>query len=245
MKTRHSIFLIVCLNLYFKQIQAQRFSDQVPEIRKYTEAELLQGGKGIVIFDRLCSTFEGDSIKYTPDGYNVQGWQEQFYANGKLLHRGFYQDGKLLVFKNYYENGNCERSFLQPDPLNSTLEIFHNSGKTAKHITYYNGLVKKTKEFFENGASKKIEEFENDGNRPVYTKTWFAQGAPESELKLTDAKNNKYQMKKYYENGQLREEGTVVLMNSETVEKTGTWTFYDENGKNKRTEKFNLKLSSN
>ena len=43
--------------------------------------------------------------------YAVNGWKEDHYSTGELLHKGYYIEGQLKVYKNFYPNGNIERNF--------------------------------------------------------------------------------------------------------------------------------------
>ena len=103
---------------------SQSFSSQVPQLKRYTPAEIIDPDYGIIRYNKLVPMMGGDSLRYTKDGYNAQGWQEDFYVSGKLLHKGFYADGFIKVFKNYYENGQVERSFSSTDLKHAKLEIF-------------------------------------------------------------------------------------------------------------------------
>ncbi len=217
----------------------QKSSDQVPLIKRYTQAEVMDSIQGITLFNKLIEPLGGDSVKYNPSGYSVQGWHEEYYTNGKTLHKGFYTNGKLQVFKNYYESGQLERSFVSPDPLNSALEVYYENGLPKLKINYYSGKPHKYFEYYSNGRPKLQIENEKELKYVSVKKTWFESGQMESSTELKDKKEKLYIQKKYYANGQLKEEGYVRLSNDGSqFSREGAWTFYDESGKNKRIEKF-------
>ncbi len=220
-------------------VQAQRFADQIPQVKRYNQKELVDSTEGIKIFNKLIESIGGDSVKYNKSGYNLQGWNEDFYSNGKILHRGYYVDGKLLVFKNFFENGQCERSVVNPDPIRCNVEVFYEDGKQRKQVNYYNGLPQKKYEFYSNGYPKYAEENDKEMKYLTVKKSWFSNGQVENALELTDVKNKKYNLKSYYSSGEVKEEGTLVLSkDGKEYNKDGVWHFYDNDGKKKKSEKF-------
>ncbi len=237
--------LICCLQTVIAQ--TQRFADQVPQVKRYQQKEIVDSVDGIKMYNRLIESIGGDSITYNKQGYNKQGWNEDFYVSGKLLHRGYYIDGRAIVFKNFFENGQCERTVVNPDPLHCNIDIFYENGKQRRQINYYNGLPQKLYDFYSNGLPKYTEENEKEMKYLTVKKSWFNNGQVQEVMELTDQKNKRYIQKFYYENGQVKGEGPLVLsLDGKSYVKDGVWNYYDSNGKNKRTEKYNaIKLTSN
>ncbi len=238
-----TVFQRIIIVLVFIQgvCKAQRFADQMPTIKKYTQAEVFDTTNGITLYNKLIECLKGDSVKYNKAGYNAQGWNEDFYKNGKTLHKGYYVDGKLKVFKNFYENGQVERSFVNPDPLHAAVDIFYENGLPKKKISYYEGKPQKFYEFYNNGLPKTAVENEKEMKYITLKKVWYANGQIEQLIELKDKKEKVFTEKKYYMNGQVKEEGTLKLSaDGLNYVKDGMWTFYDESGKSKKTEKFNM-----
>lgn len=179
-------------------------------------------------------------------GNVMEGWNEDFYSSGKLLHRGFYVNGKLVTFRNYFENGQCERVVENTDPLHSSENIFFESGELRKKINYYNGKPQKCYEYYENGQPKTAEENEKEMKYLTLKKSWYENGFLKTDLELLDNQYIRYREKSYYHNGQVKEEGQVILLATHEYVKDGTWFFYDSDGKNKRSERHNkgIKLNS-
>jgi antitoxin component YwqK of YwqJK toxin-antitoxin module len=230
-----AIFLLCSL-----QGWSQRFGDQIPQIRRYYFNEIYDSVHGITIYNNLIEPLGGDSIRYNKAGYNMQGWTEDFYMSGKTLHKGYYVDGRLKLFKNFYESGQLERSFINPNPLQCTLDVYYENGSQKSKTLFYDGKPQKYYEYYQSGNPKMLVENEKDMRYHTLRKTWFDNGQTEDVIELKDKKEFIFSQKKYFKNGQLKEEGLLKLGSGESKYiKEGTWTFYDESGKNKRTEKFN------
>lgn len=225
---------------------AQRFADQVPQIRRYHQKEVVDSLDGISMYNRLLEAIGGDSVTYNKAGYNLQGWNEDYYLSGKLLHRGYYIDGKAIVFKNFFENGQCERTVVNPDPLHCNIDIYYEDGKQRRQLNYYNGLPQKRYDFYANGLPKYAEENEKEMKYLTLKKTWYSNGQLQNVTELIDNKNRKYSHKSYFTGGQIKEEGAFILTAEGSYAKDGVWTTYDSTGKTKKTEKYNaVKLTAN
>jgi antitoxin component YwqK of YwqJK toxin-antitoxin module len=218
---------------------AQRFSDQVPQLKKYTAKEVNDPDYGIILYNKLVASIGGDSIRYTKDGYNAQGWQEDFYVSGKLLHKGFYVDGLIKIYKNYYENGQVERNFVNVDPKRCKLEIFYEDGKPRSSITYFDGNAQNQYDFYKNGSPEYVEENDKDIEFLYKRNSYFENGAQETMFELVDKKTKKYIKKEFYANGRVKEEGDMHFRKDlGDYQKEGTWTYYDEKGNAIKTEKY-------
>ncbi len=231
--------LLFCVLISFLDGYAQRFSNQVPQLKRFTPQEVVDPDYGIIIYNKLVNIIGGDSIRYTKDGYNVQGWQEDFYVSGKTLHKGFYVDGFIKIFKNYYENGQIERSFVSTDPRRSKMDIYYEDGKVRSNIAYFDGNPQNQYDFFRNGSPEYIEE--NDKNIEFLFKrnSFFENGSPESIFELVDKKTKKYIKKEFYENGRVKEEGSMIFRKDlGDYQKDGVWNYYDDKGKLLKTENY-------
>jgi antitoxin component YwqK of YwqJK toxin-antitoxin module len=203
----------------------------------YLEKDILDSVEGIQMYSRFIGALTSDSVTCHRNGSNLQGWNEDFYKSGKLLHRGYYVNGKLITFKNFYESGQCERMVENPDPLHCNVNIFFENGSPRRLIYYYNGLPQRFYEFYENGLPKYTEENEKELNYLKLKKSWYGNGNLESSLELLDHAGKKYAKKNYYLNGQLREEGILLkLPGVNEYVKEGSWYSYDSSGKKSRPE---------
>lgn len=218
---------------------AQRFSDQVPQLKRYTPQEVTDPDYGIICYNKMVTSIGGDSIRYTKDGYNAQGWQEDYYKSGKLLHKGFYVDGAIKIFKNYYENGQIERNFVNTDPKRCKLEVFYEDGKPRSVINYFDGNAQNQYDYYKNGSPEYIEENDKDIEFLYKRNSYFENGLPASMFELVDKKSKKYIKKEFYENGRVKEEGGMLFRKDlGDYQKEGVWTYYDEKGNKLKTESY-------
>ena len=218
---------------------SQKFADQVPQLKRYTPAQITDPDYGIIIFNKMAPAIGGDSLRYTKDGYNAQGWQEDFYVSGKLLHKGFYTDGFAKIFKNFYENGQIERSLSIVDAKRAKLEIFYDNGKVRSTTNYFDGNTQNQYDFFKSGTPEYVEENDKDIEFLYKRYSYYENGMPASMFELVDKKTKKYTKKEFYESGRLKEEGTMYFRKEVgDYQKEGSWTYYDEKGATVKTEKY-------
>lgn len=218
---------------------SQRYANQVPQLKRYTPAEVIDSDYGIIIFNKMVPTIGGDSLRYTKDGYNAQGWQEDYYVSGKILHKGYYVDGSIKIFKNFYENGQVERNYTSTDPRRSKMEIFYEDGKVRSNIEYFEGNTQNQYDFFRNGSPEFVEENDKDVEFLYKRNSYFENGNPSSLFELINKKSKKYVKKEFYENGRIKEEGNMFLRKEMgDYQKEDTWTYYDEKGNVTKTEKY-------
>lgn len=232
---------IIFLSVVFvsSNLFSQQYAKQVPLNKRFTPAEIIDPDYGIIIFNKMVQTIGGDSLRYTKDGYNAQGWQEDYYASGKILHKGYYVDGFIKIFKNFYENGQVERNYTSSDPRRSKMEIFYEDGKIRSNIEYFEGNTQNQYDFFRNGTPEFIEENDKEVEFLYKRNSYYENGNPSSLFELIDKKTKKYVKKEFYENGRVKEEGNMFLRKEMgDYQKEDTWTYYDEKGNVTKSEKY-------
>jgi antitoxin component YwqK of YwqJK toxin-antitoxin module len=205
----------------------------------YTEARIMDPDYGILLYEKLNFTLGGDSVRNSTKGYACQGWVEDFYANGQMLHRGFYVDGQLKIYKNYFDNGQLEREFKVTDLKRCTMKIYFKDGKIKADIEYYNGGPVKEQDFYANGQLKYIEEHTKNMDYLIQMKSYTDAGKPQSIFEITDTRKKTFYKKEYGENGLMKEEGSMKY-SSDILDyvKDGQWKFYDDNGTLKSTDNY-------
>jgi len=225
--------VIAALLLFPLFAQAQLSLDkQVPRPKKYTQAEVLDSTEGIKIYEKLNNALGGDSVRYTVKGYACQDWVDDYYVSGQQLHHGYYVEGQLRTYKNFYENGQVERYFRMINFSNHQMILYYPDGKVRSDTYFYEGQPNKTSEYYPNGNAEFYEENAKKNDHLVVRKFFFENGWPQSTTELIDEKKKKYAVKEYHENGQLKEEGTVVFHKElDNYLKEETWKNYDEKGK--------------
>jgi len=93
-------------------------------VRLHTQAQVLDSTEGILIYTKLLKVLQMDYDLLFKQGSVVQGWNEEYYDNGQLMHISYYKEGNLVLFKNFYENGQCENNITYPDPQNCNIDVY-------------------------------------------------------------------------------------------------------------------------
>jgi len=188
--------------------------------------------EGIEYYDRFNTFIGGDSTRYC-NGMKCSGLIKDLYPNGNLKHKGYYVSGKLTTtYKNYFENGQEERSFQVKSPISADIEIYYKDGKLRVKGDYLKGEPLKWEEYYPNGNMESYEEYTKSLDAYVVSKYFYENGKPQLIIECIDSKKKLYSSKEYYENGQLKEEGKLnyITLISD-FQKNGKWIVYDEKGK--------------
>ncbi len=228
-------FFFLCT---FSQM-AQDYTDQVPQLRRFDPKEVVDSTYGITMYEKLTPLMGGDSIRYDKKGYNIQGWWEDYYKSGKLLHKGFYVDGELRAYKNYYENGQMERVYRVQDSKHCEVFIYYPDGKIKSEVHYYSRVPNKQIDYYPNGNVDLYEESHGDNDYLIKRNSFFENGFAEVLFELTDKRKRMYSHKEYFETGKLKEEG-ALRWSADKIDyvKEGEWKAYDETGKITKAEKY-------
>ncbi len=88
----------------------------------YDPKKVIDEKYGIVMYEKLNMMLGKDSIRNGATGYAANGFIEDYYTSGQLLHKGFYVDGQLKIYKNYYPNGKEEQVFRSMDEILAEME---------------------------------------------------------------------------------------------------------------------------
>jgi antitoxin component YwqK of YwqJK toxin-antitoxin module len=220
------IFIIFSSSLF------AQFAGQIPQPVKYKAAKVVDPEYGITMYENLNFQVGGDSVRNDKKGYACQGWVEDFYESGSLIHKGYYEDGHLKIYKNFYENGTVERAFKIVDFKRSNMQMFYPDGKLKSEITYYDGNPQVWTDYYHNGQIEYVEESTKSMEYLIQRKSFAEDGKPQEIFELTDPKKKIYSKKEYYENGNIKEEGSMRFNKSlSDYQKDGTWKIYDESGK--------------
>lgn len=224
------VFALIC-SVLFVPVCAQ-LGKQKNLSRYYTFEELYDSATGIHVYDKLNPLMGGDSIRYNPKGYVCQGNWEDYYKSGAVLHIGFYIDGQLKTYKNYYENGQIEREFKTLDYTHYQMTLYYSDGKVRSDIIYYQGAEEVTKEYYPNGNPEFLEEYAKKCEYLMYRQFYYENGKMQSDMQLLDKKKKKYAIKEYRESGTIEQEGMMLYyVEIDNYMKEGEWKVYNESGK--------------
>lgn len=185
----------------------------------------------ITFFDRYNPVLGGDSIR-TVNGIRLNGQFKDYYENGQLMHSGFYQNGQLIYYKNFFPSGVLERFFSASSSMKHKLKIYFPSGSPRSDIVYYKGKSLIWIDYYPNGNTELYEEFHKSLNYYLHLKFYTENGTPVSSLDIINKRKKHYLSRQYHPNGQISEEG-IRFYNKYVgdYQKTGLWRIYDESGK--------------
>lgn len=181
-------------------------------------------------YERFNWTTDGDSLRLC-GGFPCIGWVEDTYPDGTIQHRGYYDQGKLTVYRNHYAGGALEREFRSTDAVNSTLRLYHANGKLRSEARYKDGVVVAYEDHYLNGALRYAEE--RHRTEPYYLRMdlYNDDGHPASLLQLVDKKKIEFQQREFFPGGILKCEGRARYDPSRMdTQRIGTWVYYDRSG---------------
>ena len=185
---------------------------------------------GYTLYEKLNFYLGGDSMRYDPKGYSASGWYEDYWESGQMLHRGYYVEGHLKFYKNFYEHGQLEREF-KSEFNKASMVIYYPNGKFRAQIDYVNGNSVKETDYYDNGQIEFSEEYDNKG---VYISRnfFYENGKPQSSLAIADGKKGIFDSKEYFENGNIKEQGQLHYNKGiSDFQKEGKWQEYNAAGK--------------
>ncbi len=237
LNTHRMRFLITILAvLFLLPLHAQK---QKNTTKYYVFEAVYDSAEGINIYEKLNFVMGGDSVRNTPKGYAAQNCWEDYYKSGKVLHTGYYVDGQLRSYKNFYETGQVERDFHNIDYFRNEMILYWINGKVRSDIIYFQGESESDHEYYENGNPDYAEEFAKKCEYLLYRTSWYENGKMQNDLQLSDKKKKKYYLKEYYENGNMQDEGTMqYYAELDNFMKEGIWKVYDETGKLTSTQEY-------
>ena len=233
-------FIILTISIYcigFESIGQFNFDKQVNTDIKYSE-NIIDEVYGITIYEPLNLGLSADSVRME-NGYAINNWREDFYENGQLLHKGYYIEGQLKVYKNYYPDGTIERDFKNIDGFRSKCSLYYPSGKVKSEIVYINGSAISWIDYYDNGNMEYLEEYDKNFLYHIAKKSFYKTGQLESLFELISKKKLQFVTYEYFLNGSKKMEGALRYdMNRYDYYKTGTWVYYNESGSESKHETY-------
>lgn len=230
-KHRMRHFLLIAFVLAVLPCSAQ-FGKQKDTRKYYVFEEVYDSSLGIAIYEDLNRLMGGDSVRNNPKGYAAQGWWEDMYKSGAVMHSGYYQDGMLTTYKNFYESGQVEREFKSIDYFRYQMVLYWPDGKVRSDIIYFQGAEQITKEYYPSGTPEFLEEYADKCDYLKSRQFYYENGNLQSDMQLTDKKKKKYAHTDYFENGKIEAQGTMQYYEEiDNYMKEGSWKVYDETGK--------------
>lgn len=198
--------------------------------KKWNPTDVVDEQYGITLYAPMIERLDGDSVRRCGDS-KCNGWVEDYYENGQLMHRGYYNLGHLTLFKNYYPDGTLERSFKCIDDYKSVLKTYYPSGSPRSEVKYQGSDAMKWTDYYANGNMEYQEVYDRKLEFFTERSSYYENGQPENLLVLEKKKDHLYTETVYHPNGQIKEQGAVQyydeLMDYIRIK---VWKVYDENG---------------
>lgn len=181
-------------------------------------------------YEGLVRALDGDSLRLC-NGKPCSGWIEDHWPNGNLKHRGYYEAGQLLIYKNHFADGAVEREYKVLDGKRSQLRCYHANGALRSEASYVDGFAVKYEDHYANGQLRYAEEHHRTEPYYLLMDLYAADGTPISTLHIVDKKRVIFDQKEFHPNGQPRSSGRSQydpgLRDSRRI---GTWTYYNTDG---------------
>ena len=230
MKYKSIFSLFIFLGSIFICVGQFDFKNQIKK-HEFTE-DIIDPVYGITIYEPLNLYLHSDSSRIE-EGYSVNGWKEDHYKSGELLHKGYYIEGQLKVYKNYYPNGNLERNFKAIDSFKSKVFLYYPNGNIKSKVSYSNDFAMEWTDYHENGNISYYEKYNKDRVSHSSKISYYKDGKTKDELVLDNKKKKLYLYHEYFPNGNLKLKGHIKFNESSyDYGKYGTWHHYDEDGTN-------------
>lgn len=232
-------FILSILILTFTGLFAQNdLTDVSLYHNTYEPSQVIDSVYGIQMYEPLNMMLGNDSIR-NQNGYAANGFIEDYYKSGELLHKGFYVEGQLKIYKNYYPNGNVERNFRMVDLKKSKLTLYYQDGTVKSDAIFIENEALKWVDYYPNGMMEFEEEYDKSFQYYIRKANYFKNGKPENVLELTDKKKLFYTQSYYYENGNLKEQGMVKYNKAMfDYERYGVWKLFDSSGNQTKQQKY-------
>ncbi|KAB1064730.1 toxin-antitoxin system YwqK family antitoxin [Salibacter halophilus] len=193
-------------------------------------ADSIDSEYGIEYYKRYNSFLGGEEQRMC-NGSPCNEQIEDQYKNGKLLHKGYYTEGQLVTFKNYYPDGTVERDFKRVSPVKCKIAKYYPDGKPKSEVTYFNGNPIEWTDYYPSGQVEFNEEYDRNYQYYELQESFYKNGQHQFVLELEKKRKMLYSKKEYYEDGTLKAEGEMKFNEATRVYmKINWWTYYNEQG---------------
>jgi len=189
---------------------------------------------GIQYYAKFNPAEDGYKVRKFSDGSLCNNMIDDYYPDGKLLHKGFYTAGVLTEYINFYPDGKVERAFKPVTERKNELKKFYQDETLKSDVVYLDGNSILWQDYFDNGQLSYVEEYDKKHQRVMRRCFYYRDGKPESIFLPLDSKSSgviRYSLKEYFANGQLKEESqSIYSPDSYDFLKDGDDKQYDDKG---------------
>ncbi|MCC7050831.1 MAG: hypothetical protein IT239_03520 [Bacteroidia bacterium] len=193
---------------------------------------------GIEYYERFNAVMGNDSVR-NYNGYAVKGNITDRYSNGQTLHKGYYIEGQLRTYTNYYPDGKIERQFKPISDIEFKLTKYYQNDMVKSEVVIKRNMTLSWSDFFENGNLELEELYLPESPMYKSKKTGYENGNLESELILVNKKKKLYHEKFYHPNGKLMTEGDRYYDDDALgYLRQGVWKVFDKEGQSLKDETY-------
>jgi antitoxin component YwqK of YwqJK toxin-antitoxin module len=229
---------IACFFIVFTSVAQNDLTNKNLYNDTYVPENVIDKKYGIIMYEKLNILLGGDTVR-NKNGYAANGFVQDFYKTGELLHKGFYVDGQLKIYKNYFPNGKVERNFRMVDLKKGKMDIFYEDGTPKTKVFYIDGEAQKWEDFYSNGTLEYIEVYDKSITYYIEKGNFHENGSVENSLVLENKKKMLYTQTYYHKNTKVKEVGQMQYDKSMfDYVRLGTWKQFDENGKQTKAVKY-------
>jgi len=189
-------------------------------------------------YESMNKALGGDSVRLC-GGHACLGWVEDKYPDGTLKHRGYYDEGRLTLYRNYHPDGTLERDFKAIDAVKSVERIYHANGNLRSEAKYAEGVCIQYEDHYLDGKLRYSEERHRKEPYFLRMDLFDAEGRPVSLLELVDKKRVEFEQKEYHPGGLLKAQGRARYDPKRMdTQRIGTWIYYGKDGAVVKSEEY-------
>jgi len=231
-KTRVILFHLGMLSVTFASGQdSVRSILELDFLFQYDLEEVEDLEEGIVIYDQYCPGLV-NMVKLRKDIFKHVAHKEHvdYYNNGKLLHKGHYEDGSLIKFRNYYPNDQLERELKVKSGKPKLFTSYYIFGEIRERKVFDDGILMLHEKFHYSGKLRYLMEISELGYLQI--EQWNDDnGYPLRYTELIDVDSLKYEIAEMYPSGTIKKKGHYLYDPvTETYCFHGNYVAYSETG---------------
>lgn len=197
---------------------------------KYDLEQVEDPDQGIVLYNQYASGMnDRGEVRQDAEKHVLSGWQEDFYTNGKKLHKGFYENGSLVKFENFYPNNQLERRYKGKIDEAIELKVYYTNGTLREEYKWKNGRVSERHKFFSDGSEELVYETTKSGLLKV-EQHFQKNGVMIKQIQLLDEVRRKYQSLTWTSKDNPIERIDYILDEKGNKIRHGTYKKFDRNG---------------
>lgn len=160
-------------------------------------------------YEALVFKLGGDSVRYCGN-YPCENWVVDYYSTKEVVHRGFYKNGILESYYNFYPDGTKEREFRVLNDNDYFYRLYYPNGNLRIEKYLYRKVTKELNLYFKNGSLKEKVLVNPKTEQLISRKTFDRDNNLIYSVEFNEEANNYFE-KSYFSNGVLHTETLVEI----------------------------------